>query len=154
MATNQDRLNSGILKHKITLGLNICTRNMRFAYGNGIPWGKSKLPNIWIRGKYITLGHHIYTQNIWVTCENNILRGQIVITRHLGSYKVRLHWAPIFVPLKYEEYKWKKYFMWTSQYYPKAGFAENPNIFTRSMRITHGKIFHVDKPRSAKPGFT
>ena len=101
--------------------------------------GTPRLPNIWIRGKYITLGHHIYTQNIRVTCENNISRGQIQITRHLDSYKVRLHWAPIFVPLKYEENKWKKYSRWTSQYYPKAGFAERPNIFTRIMRITHGK---------------
>ena len=43
MAINQDRSKSGILKHTITLGLNMCARDMMIAYGNDIPWGQIKI---------------------------------------------------------------------------------------------------------------
>jgi hypothetical protein len=43
MATDQDNSKCGILEHTITLGLNMCARDMMIAYGNDIPWGQIKI---------------------------------------------------------------------------------------------------------------
>ena len=80
MRTSQDYSKSGSAENTITLGLNICAQNIRITYENNIPWGNSRLPNIWIRRNYDYTGLNICTQDMKVTYENDIPGGQIKIT--------------------------------------------------------------------------
>jgi hypothetical protein len=43
MGANQDYSKSGFAENTITLGVNICTQNIRITYENDIPWGQIKL---------------------------------------------------------------------------------------------------------------
>jgi hypothetical protein len=43
MGAGQDYSKSGIAENKITLGLNVCTHNIRVPYENDTPWGQTEI---------------------------------------------------------------------------------------------------------------
>ena len=63
MGTNQDYSKTGFAENTNTLGLNICTQNMRITYENDFPWGQIKITQILDSQKItFTLGVSICTQ--------------------------------------------------------------------------------------------
>ena len=115
-------------------------------YENHIPWDRSQLLKIWIRGNKITLGLSVCTQNMGITYGNNIPRGQLKITQNLDSKKIRWHWTTICAPDK-SEYMWKWYSIWKNQNCPTSGKRlRRASIFAhttcelRMKMISHGDI--------------
>ena len=91
MWTDQDYAKSGFALNNITLGLNICTLNIKVTYENDIPLGQmiKITQNLDSQGNNIILDYNMCTQNIWITHENYIPWGQIKITQNLDSQKIR-----------------------------------------------------------------
>ena len=141
MGTSRDYTKSGFTHNKITLGLNICTQNMKITYENDIPWGRSRLPNIWIRRNYDYTGLNICTQNIKVTHGNNVPRGHIKITQNLDSQKknitldtgaqnIQITWT--------NDIPWGQIKMTNNLDSQKIQLHWVFNIFTRNMKIAYG----------------
>ena len=63
IGTNQDYSKTGFAENTNTLGLSICTQNMRITYENDFPWGQIKITQILDSQKItFTLGVNICTQ--------------------------------------------------------------------------------------------
>ena len=89
MLSNQNYPTSGFAENNITLGLHVCTQNILITYENDIPWDKSQLFKIWIRGNKITLGLNFCNQNMGITYGDDIPWGQIKMTQNLDSQKIQ-----------------------------------------------------------------
>ena len=58
---------------------------------------KSRLGKSGIEKNTITMGLCMFGQNIRITSENGIPNGHSKISKNLGSQKIQLQWASIFV---------------------------------------------------------
>ena len=94
----QDYLEAGFTENTITLGLDICTQNIKITNGSDIHGASQDYLKTGFAENMNTLGLNIYTQNMRITYENDFPWGQIKITRILDLQKITLRWASIFAP--------------------------------------------------------
>ena len=96
MGTNQDYSKTGFAENTNTLGLSICTQNMRITYENDFPWGQIKITQILDSQKITLRWASIYAPrskgyvlNLFAPWEQSRLH-------KISIPKIKLHRASIF----------------------------------------------------------
>ena len=95
----QDYPASGFAENAITQSLNIFTQHIMVTYENDQDYRNSGFAE-----NNITLDHNICTQNIGITYEKDIPWGQIKITQHLDSQKIRFYTGPRYFQPEHMDY--------------------------------------------------